>query len=64
MERWGRTNPELGNNVLLLYSAKRQAARVLGHGRRRLFKVRHCMNIEGIVRELPLFERLSIPRCW
>src|SRR5918998_796168 len=22
----------------------------------RLFKVRHCMNIEGVVRQLPLFE--------
>ena len=22
----------------------------------RLFKIRHCMNIEGVVRELPLFE--------
>ena len=22
----------------------------------RLFKIRHCMNIEGVVRQLPLFE--------
>ncbi len=22
----------------------------------RLFKIRHCMNIEGVVRELPLYE--------
>ena len=22
----------------------------------RLFKIRHCMNIQGVVRQLPLFE--------
>jgi hypothetical protein len=27
----------------------------------RLFKIRHCMNIEGVVRELPLFEALPDP---
>ncbi|MBB3189318.1 neuraminidase-like domain-containing protein [Halomonas cerina] len=27
-----------------------------GRGADRLFKIRHCMNIEGVVRQLPLFE--------
>src|SRR5260370_1972981 len=27
----------------------------------RLFKIRHCMNIEGVVRQLPLFEPPTDP---
>ncbi len=30
----------------------------------RLFKIRHCMNIEGVIRELPLFEPPIDPGCW
>ena len=31
----------------------------------RLFKIRHCMNIEGVVRQLPLFEPpISHRRFW
>ena len=39
--------------AVLLRPAERPAARLLGHASRdRLFKIRHCMNIEGVVRQL------------
>jgi len=36
--------------------AERQAAQLLERGHGRLYKIRHCMNIEGVVRQLPLFD--------
>ena len=42
--------------ALLLHSAERPARRLLGQGADRLFKIRHCMNIEGVVRQLALFD--------
>ncbi len=44
---------------IMLYFCPPQNEKLLGYWdlvADRLFKIRHCMNIEGVVRQLPLFE--------
>ncbi len=54
------TQPGAGDsNRQTLYFCIPQNDNLLGYWDRvadRLFKIRHCMNIEGVVRELPLYE--------
>ena len=42
-------------DAVLPHPAEHTAARVLGHGRGPAYKIRHCMNIQGVVQQLPLF---------
>ena len=51
----------------MLYFCMPQNDKLLGYWDTvadRLFKIRHCMNIEGVVRQLPLFEPPIDPGCW
>jgi hypothetical protein len=53
------TPPVEENQVQTLYFCVPQNDTLLGYWDTvadRLFKIRHCMNIEGVVRELPLYE--------
>src|SRR4051794_20566671 len=58
------SNPKSESSGLLglgptLYFCVPQNDKLLGYWDNvadRLFKIRHCMNIEGVVRQLPLFE--------
>ncbi|MCK4517598.1 hypothetical protein KAT92_02395, partial [Candidatus Babeliales bacterium] len=57
--RGGGENSEIDNLNTILYFCIPKNDKLLSYWDTvadRLFKIRHCMNIEGVVRQLPLFE--------
>jgi len=48
------TAPASFNSLYFWHPAQRADAGLLGSGGDRLFKIRHCMNIEGVERQLAL----------